>query len=105
MTAELEARADATAPSTDARPPGARPPARPRAAAERRPSSRRRRWREARPALLFLSPWIAGFLVFTAWPMIYSAYLSLTATVPMIILFFLAQRRIMDGIAATGLKG
>ncbi len=35
-------------------------------------------WREARPALLFLSPWIVGFLVFTAWPMIYSAYLSLT---------------------------
>ena len=29
-------------------------------------------------ALLFLSPWIVGFLVFTAWPMIYSAYLSLT---------------------------
>ena len=35
-------------------------------------------WREARPALLFLSPWIVGFLVFTAWPMIYSGYLSLT---------------------------
>lgn len=29
-------------------------------------------------ALLFLSPWIIGFLVFTAWPLIYSAYLSLT---------------------------
>ncbi len=28
--------------------------------------------------MLFLSPWIVGFLVFTAWPMIYSAYLSLT---------------------------
>jgi len=42
--------------------------------------ARRRRlaWREARPVLLFLSPWIVGFLVFTAWPMIYSAYLSLT---------------------------
>lgn len=44
------------------------------------PQVRRRRsaWREARPALLFLSPWIVGFLIFTAWPMIYSAYLSLT---------------------------
>ena len=29
-------------------------------------------------ALLFLSPWIVGFFVFTAWPLIYSAYLSLT---------------------------
>lgn len=44
------------------------------------PRARRRRaaWREARPALLFLSPWIVGFLIFTAWPMIYSAFLSLT---------------------------
>jgi multiple sugar transport system permease protein len=50
------------------------------AAATAAPQRRRRRsaWREARPALLFLSPWIVGFLVFTAWPMIYSAYLSLT---------------------------
>lgn len=79
MTAELEARGDAAAAPVagEARPPGVRPPARPRAA-ERRPSARRRRWREARPALLFLSPWIIGFLVFTAWPMLYSAYLSLT---------------------------
>nr|WP_309977816.1 sugar ABC transporter permease [Agromyces sp. 3263] len=29
-------------------------------------------------ALLFLSPWMIGFVVFTAWPMIYSGYLSLT---------------------------
>lgn len=29
-------------------------------------------------ALLFISPWIAGFLIFTAGPMIMSAYLSLT---------------------------
>ena len=28
--------------------------------------------------MLFLSPWIVGFVVFTAWPLIYSAYLSLT---------------------------
>lgn len=31
-----------------------------------------------RAALLFLSPWILGFLIFTAWPVIYSAYLSFT---------------------------
>ena len=45
-----------------------------RAARARRISRRR----ETRSALLFISPWIIGFLVFTAWPIIYSAYLSLT---------------------------
>ncbi|HEU4756134.1 MAG TPA: sugar ABC transporter permease [Agromyces sp.] len=39
---------------------------------------RRARRRNLFSALLFLSPWIIGFVVFTAWPMIYSAYLSLT---------------------------
>ena len=34
--------------------------------------------RETRSALLFISPWIIGFLLFTAWPVIYTAYLSLT---------------------------
>lgn len=34
--------------------------------------------RDARHAWWFISPWIVGFLVFTAWPMVYSAYLSLT---------------------------
>ena len=29
-------------------------------------------------ALLFLAPWILGFTIFTAWPLVYSAYLSLT---------------------------
>lgn len=38
----------------------------------------RARRRNLFSALLFLSPWMIGFLVFTAWPMIYSAYLSLT---------------------------
>jgi len=41
----------------------------------------RRRWRmgeETRWALLFLSPWIIGFLVFTAGPMIASFVLSFT---------------------------
>ncbi|MBF8189326.1 sugar ABC transporter permease [Nonomuraea sp. K274] len=36
------------------------------------------RWIETRAALLFISPWILGFLIFTAWPVINSAYLSLT---------------------------
>ncbi|MFG1699455.1 carbohydrate ABC transporter permease [Nonomuraea sp. NPDC049309] len=36
------------------------------------------RFIETRAALLFISPWIIGFLVFTAWPVINSAYLSLT---------------------------
>nr|WP_211239448.1 sugar ABC transporter permease [Jiangella gansuensis] len=45
-----------------------------RAARARRISRRR----EMRAALLFISPWIIGFLVFTAWPIIYSGYLSLT---------------------------
>jgi len=34
--------------------------------------------RDTRAALLFISPWILGFLVFTAWPVLYSGYLSFT---------------------------
>ncbi|SEF14594.1 multiple sugar transport system permease protein [Jiangella alba] len=45
-----------------------------RAARARRISRRR----ETRAALLFISPWIVGFLIFTLWPIIYSGYLSLT---------------------------
>lgn len=33
---------------------------------------------DTRAALLFISPWIIGFLVFTLWPVIYSGYLSFT---------------------------
>ena len=33
---------------------------------------------DLRPALLFLAPWVVGFLVFTAWPVGYTFYLSLT---------------------------
>jgi multiple sugar transport system permease protein len=42
------------------------------------PRRRSLRWIETRAALLFISPWIIGFLIFTAWPVINSAYLSLT---------------------------
>src|SRR5215218_6134717 len=34
--------------------------------------------RETRSALWFISPWIVGFLVFTAYPVIYTGYLSFT---------------------------
>ncbi|WP_430647986.1 carbohydrate ABC transporter permease [Agromyces sp. GXS1127] len=55
-----------------------RPPEHSAGATDRRRSRRRASRRNFGSALLFLSPWIVGFLVFTAWPMIYSAYLSLT---------------------------
>ena len=45
---------------------------------ERRRGRRRAQRRHTASALLFLSPWLIGFAVFTAWPLIYSAYLSLT---------------------------
>lgn len=43
-----------------------------------RPGARRARRRETRNALLFISPWIVGFLVFTLWPVLQSAWLSMT---------------------------
>ncbi|MEU1972824.1 sugar ABC transporter permease [Microbacterium sp. NPDC019599] len=46
--------------------------------ASRTRSRRRARRREVTAAMLFLSPWLIGFLIFTAWPLIYSVYLSLT---------------------------
>ncbi|WP_082541484.1 carbohydrate ABC transporter permease [Microbacterium sp. Root166] len=45
---------------------------------QRRQGHRKADHREARAALLFLSPWLLGFAIFTAWPLIYSVYLSLT---------------------------
>jgi multiple sugar transport system permease protein len=42
-----------------------------------KPRSRIRR-ADTRAALLFISPWIVGFAVFTAYPVIYTGYLSLT---------------------------
>jgi multiple sugar transport system permease protein len=44
----------------------------------RQRSRRRASRRNLGSAMLFLSPWLVGFAVFTAWPLIYSAYLSLT---------------------------
>jgi len=44
----------------------------------RQRARRRASRRNTLSALLFLSPWLIGFLIFTAWPLIYSAYLSLT---------------------------
>lgn len=43
-----------------------------------RPGQRRTRRRMTLNALLFISPWLLGFLVFTLWPILYSGYLSLT---------------------------
>lgn len=43
-----------------------------------REAQRTNRRRETRAALLFISPWILGFLVLTLWPVLYSGYLSLT---------------------------
>ncbi|SDJ44671.1 carbohydrate ABC transporter permease [Nonomuraea jiangxiensis] len=48
------------------------------ASSARAPRRRSLRWIETRAALLFISPWIVGFVIFTAWPVINSAYLSLT---------------------------
>jgi multiple sugar transport system permease protein len=45
---------------------------------DRRRSRRRAARRNTGSAVLFLSPWLVGFAVFTAWPLLYSAYLSLT---------------------------
>jgi multiple sugar transport system permease protein len=43
-----------------------------------RQAQRTRQRRDTRAALLFISPWIVGFLGFTLWPVLYSGYLSLT---------------------------
>lgn len=38
----------------------------------------RRFWRDNGPGLLFISPWLIGFLVFMLWPFLRSVYLSFT---------------------------
>lgn len=48
-------------------------PARDRSAARRRAV-----WRRRRQVLLFLSPWLAGFLVFLVFPLVTTGYLSFT---------------------------
>ena len=45
---------------------------------DRRPAKRRAAWRRRRRVLAFMSPWIIGFSVFFAYPLISSAYLSFT---------------------------
>ena len=64
----------ATAPARAEQPPGRER----RSGDNRAPARRRARRRNVLSALTFLSPWAAGFLIFTFWPIIYSAYLSLT---------------------------
>ncbi|WP_407922325.1 carbohydrate ABC transporter permease [Agromyces humi] len=58
--------------------PGGRVQEHSAAPGERERGRRRARRRNVLSALLFLSPWMIGFVVFTAWPMLYSGYLSLT---------------------------
>ncbi|MTD14961.1 ABC transporter permease subunit [Nakamurella sp. YIM 132087] len=41
-------------------------------------AGRSRRNREFWPAMAFIAPWLIGFAVFTAWPLLYSGYLALT---------------------------
>lgn len=80
------------------------------AAARRPPAPRRvRRYdkREIRAALLFISPWIVGFLVFTLGPMAWSLYLSFTKysliDAPKFVGFQNYQRMIEDPRVATSL--
>jgi multiple sugar transport system permease protein len=71
MTQAQDTRAGTAVPV--APPDGAGTGGRPR----RRPPENVRRG-DWKPALLFLSPWLVGFVVFTAWPVLYTGYLSLT---------------------------
>ncbi len=45
---------------------------------ERRAAKRRAAWRRRRFVLLLMSPWIVGFTVFFAFPLVTNAYLSFT---------------------------
>lgn len=47
--------------------------------ARRRKGSAARFWRENRTGLVFISPWLIGFLLLQVWPFIGSAWLSLTS--------------------------
>ncbi|HUK95198.1 MAG TPA: sugar ABC transporter permease [Gaiellaceae bacterium] len=45
---------------------------------ERQRARRRAAWRRRGTVLAFMSPWIAGFLIFFGYPLVWSAYLSFT---------------------------
>ena len=47
----------------------------------------------------FISPWLIGFLIFVLMAA------SCVFTIPIIILFFLAQKTFIQGISTTGGKG
>jgi multiple sugar transport system permease protein len=49
-----------------------------RAAADRRQARKSAAWRRRRLVLALMSPWIVGFLVFIAYPLVMSVYLSFT---------------------------
>jgi multiple sugar transport system permease protein len=51
----------------------------PAAAFDRRRAKRRAAWRRRGLVALFLSPWIVGFSVFFAYPLVWSGYLSFTS--------------------------
>ena len=51
----------------------------PAAAFDRRRAKRRAAWRRRGLVALFLSPWLVGFSVFFAYPLIWSGYLSFTS--------------------------
>jgi multiple sugar transport system permease protein len=51
----------------------------PAAAFDRRRAKRRAAWRRRGVVLAFLSPWLVGFSVFIGYPLVMSAYLSLTS--------------------------
>jgi multiple sugar transport system permease protein len=51
----------------------------PAAAFDRRRAKRRAAWRRRGLVALFLSPWIVGFSIFFAYPLVWSGYLSFTS--------------------------
>jgi multiple sugar transport system permease protein len=57
---------------------GASAPASPRPVADRRQARKKAAWRRRRLVLTLMSPWIVGFLVFIAYPLVMSVYLSFT---------------------------
>ena len=56
---------------------GAEPTAPASPAVDRRRARRKAAWRRRGLVLAFMSPWLVGFCIFIAYPLVYSAYLSL----------------------------